>query len=123
MLAHELCQIEQSERDPKTFSWFQGEIERVVADRKHPARPGLVWNNFYFGASRRKSIRVVDWYKSVNSPLALYPELFEEVRKYVFIPKAMEDEFERAATARSEQVARSRASGVDPGGLLGLKPG
>ena len=101
MLEHELRQIQQSERDPKTFPWFQGELEEILTDRKHPARPGLVWNNFYFGSRRRKSIRVVDWYEGVNSPLALYPELFEEVRKYVFLPKAMVDDFKELLRTRA----------------------
>jgi len=29
----------------------------------------------------------------VNSPLTLHPQLFEEVRKYVFLPNAMKKEF------------------------------
>ena len=100
MLERELSRIEDSERYPDRFEWFRGEIERIATSRKHPARPGLIWNNAYFGARKRKTIRVVDWFSSVNSPLALYPELFEEVRKYVFLPKDMVREFNELLARR-----------------------
>jgi HEPN domain-containing protein len=58
-----------------------------VLSRKHSARPAAIWNNLYFGRSRRKTIHLQKGMVAANSPLALYPNIFEEVRKYVYLPK------------------------------------
>jgi hypothetical protein len=94
MLDRELLRIEESEKHPENFQWFQGEIEKIIADPKHPARPDLIRKNFYFAGKVRTKVQIIDWFRSVNSPLALKPDLFAEVRKYVFLPKDMVLEFE-----------------------------
>jgi hypothetical protein len=94
MLESELSRIEGASSDYRKFRWFSGEIEKIIANRKHPARPWLIWKNFYFGLRLRKTIKLADWFRGVNAPLALHNNLFDEVRKYVFLPKSMVDEFE-----------------------------
>ncbi|HEY1758027.1 MAG TPA: HEPN domain-containing protein [Bryobacteraceae bacterium] len=101
MLEHELQRIELSNNDPKGFHWYHGEVETILHSRKHPARAGLIWKNFYFGLRIKKTIRLNDWLRSVNAPLALHPEFFDEIRKYVFLPKAMVREFEELTIRRA----------------------
>lgn len=66
---------------------FPGFLDSVIAKKAHPARQHLVWKNLCFGRSLRKSIRINEVFQSVNSPLALYPEIYDEVSKYVHLPK------------------------------------
>lgn len=74
-----------------------GWLETVMANKKHPAREPLLWNNLYFGSSRRKRIRMIPFWESGNAPLYMDPEILNEVVKYVFLPKtvkkAYQDEF------------------------------
>ena len=83
-LEHELDRIERSNDKPEAFRWFRRELERILENRTHPARPALVWRNFYFAARMRNSIRLSNWHMGVNASLPLNRDLFQEVRKYVF---------------------------------------
>lgn len=60
MLENELKHLESFESCPRQFGLFRGELERIVSTRGHPARPGLIWNNMYFGRSRRKYVNIID---------------------------------------------------------------
>lgn len=87
-LKHELAKNEQAEqRPPQEFSIIGGHLERVLAKRDHPSRSALIWHNIYFGSGRRKTVKHQKMSSSGNSPLALNPELLDEVLKYVFLPK------------------------------------
>jgi HEPN domain-containing protein len=64
-----------------------GFLDNVLSNRRNVARPALVWNNLYFGANARKTLKNLKrTFSSTNSPLALYPEIIDEVRKYVYLP-------------------------------------
>lgn len=71
---------------------IHGWLEDVLQKLDHPARASLVWNNLYFGPSKRKSVRMVPYTESGNAPLYLHPEIIEEVVKYVHIPKSIAKE-------------------------------
>lgn len=73
-----------------------GFLERIIGDRKNPARAALVWQNGFFGLRTRNRVRVGGWARGVNAPLALYPELLAEVAKFVFIPKEVGDYYLKA---------------------------
>jgi len=94
MLDRELKRIELSEDDPGSFVWFNGELEGIIRDRKHPARSALVWKNFCFASRMRAKLPMADWSVSVNSPLALHPEILREIKQYVFLPKDVVVAFE-----------------------------
>lgn len=66
-----------------------GWLESVISNRKHPAREPLLWNNLYFGPSRRKGVRMVPYWEAGNAPLYLYPEILDEVLKYVYLPASV----------------------------------
>lgn len=88
LLEHELKMNERAEnRSPQEFSINGGHLEMVLAKRDHPSRSALIWHNLYFGNSRRKSVKHRGMSSSGNSPLSLHPEILDEVRKYVFLPK------------------------------------
>jgi hypothetical protein len=68
-----------------------GFLDNVLSNRRSVARPALVWNNLYFGANARKSLKnLKQAFSSNNSPLALYPEIIDEVRKYVYLSRRAE---------------------------------
>jgi HEPN domain-containing protein len=65
-----------------------GLLDNILSDRKRLARGALVWNNLYFGANARKSLRNLKrTFSSNNSPLAIYPEIIDELEKYVYLPR------------------------------------
>jgi len=68
-----------------------GYLEEIIDDKNHPARPPLVRGNGFFGPRSRKRVSVGSWTKLVNAPLSLHPEILDEVRKYIFLPKHVID--------------------------------
>jgi hypothetical protein len=93
--------IERAESlPPQRFRIHNGTIERILDDRDHPARAALVWKNVFFGRSLRNSIRMRRHGHSTNAPLALHPEMLDEVLKYVHVPSRVADAFRAAANAK-----------------------
>lgn len=83
----ELKRIQASENFPAhKFHLTNGELERILGDKKHPARAGLIWNNFRFGGRARKTIRIQPHWGSSNSPLSLNPQLLNKLEHLVHIP-------------------------------------
>jgi len=76
-----------------------GWLEQIINDHKHPAREPLIWNNLYFGLSKRKKVWLNGFREFGNAPLGLHPEILHDVVKYVFLPKnvikAWREEFAR----------------------------
>jgi len=64
---------------------MSGWLEGVLKDGTHPARAALVWQNLYFGASRRNRVKLQGYIEAGNSPRYLHPELLDEVLKYVYM--------------------------------------
>ena len=63
-----------------------GVLENIIEKRDHPAREALIWNNLFFGPSRRKRVKMRPDWEAGNSPFFLHPEIIDEVVKYVYIP-------------------------------------
>lgn len=88
MLQTELKEIESSESRPfHKFKLIGGVLEKLLADKKHPARKALVGQNLFFGSRTRKRVKLPQSFHATNSPLSLNPEILEEVLSYVFLPK------------------------------------
>lgn len=86
--------IEAAEgRPPQMFRIPGGRLEEIVRKANHPARPGLIWQNLYFGKAHRSSVGQRRWSRSENSPLLMYPELLKAVLKYVYIPKDVKNAY------------------------------
>ena len=67
-----------------------GWLEKVIADAKHHARDALIWNNLTFGPSRRRSVRLLPYWEAGNAPLYNYPEILDEIVKFVDFPNGVE---------------------------------
>lgn len=88
VLSKELNRIREAKEPYEKGTCISGGfLEKVVETKDHPAREALIWNNLYFGLSRRKSVRMKPDWEAGNSPLVLHPEILDEVEKYVKIPK------------------------------------
>jgi HEPN domain-containing protein len=72
-----------------------GTLEKIMDDPKSPARAPLLWQNGFFGKRARKTVRLRKWFQAQNAPLYLNPQILEEVRKYVFLPKKLEESYMR----------------------------
>jgi HEPN domain-containing protein len=86
----DLIHIQEARNHPPQHyrSLSRGPLEQLIqATADSPARKALVWNNRYFGKAQRKSIKMDGRSESVNSVLALHPEIIDELRKYVYLPK------------------------------------
>ena len=76
----ELEQISRSEKEnPQKFKLLGGALENVVDNKDHPARSALIWQNAFFGSSRRwrREVTVPVYMHSTNAPLTLHPEILE----------------------------------------------
>jgi hypothetical protein len=83
-----------------------GLLEQVLKKSDHPARTALVWKNLYFGGSQRRTVKLHGWIEAGNAPLYLHPEILDDVLKYVFMPKRVEQAW------RQELASRIAAGGA-----------
>lgn len=72
---------------PQGFHIAGGLLESIIEKTDHPARKALIWQNGFFGKSRRTTVQLRSGLQAANSPLTLHPELLDEVLKYVWLPK------------------------------------
>ena len=123
LLTLELDRIHRAKaKDEKGTCVMGGVLEKIVEKKDHPAREALIWNNLFFGPSRRKAVKMRASSEAGNSPFFMHPEIIDEVLKYVFIPKdiadgvrqfAMQKAAEKAKEEREAQRA-ARAAGGPP---------
>lgn len=83
-----------AERAPHKFRSISGELEKIIRNRKDPARKHLLWLNAHFATTTRKRMRVPRYFHATNSPLSLRPHLLKEVQRYVFLPRDVIQAFE-----------------------------
>jgi hypothetical protein len=100
MLPYHLADIERTLKDPRPVLGTSGQIETILSNKKHPARPALVWKNLFFNRHNRKTIKWRSRMHSVNSPLSLHPEILEEVVKYVWLPGEVRRAYEKELSER-----------------------
>lgn len=63
-----------------------GHLESVIDDDKCPAREPLLWQNAFFGRKPRRWVKRKPWLKAKNSPLYLYPQMLDEILRYIYLP-------------------------------------
>lgn len=98
MLKSELKNIERSRNhSPHKFKLNGGLLEKIVDTPSHVSRSALVWQNPCFTKVKRKTVKVPTPLVSVNAPLYLNPQIVDEVRKYVFLPKDVVRAYREAA--------------------------
>lgn len=84
-------------RHPQKFQIMGGRLEAILAKKAHPAREALVWQNGFYGKSNRRTLKIKGGLQGANSPLALRPELLDEVLEYVWLPKDVRDAYRERA--------------------------
>lgn len=90
MLDFEVKLNKDAEKLPyQHFHIVGGELESIIANKKHPAREQLIWKNLFYGSSRRKSLKNVPAHMyAENSPLFLNPDIYKHAEKYIFFTKS-----------------------------------
>lgn len=83
--------LERSEDEPKhRFKLHGGWLESVMDQKKHPSREALLWQNACYGNRSRRTVMVKSHLHAQNPLLYLYPEMLDELQRYVFIPPKLE---------------------------------
>lgn len=116
VLTHELDRVHRAKAKHEKGTCIMGGILEQIAEKKdHPAREALIWNNLFFGPSRRKRVKMRPDWEAGNSPFFMHPEIIDEVIKYVYIPKDIAEgvrQFAKQKAAekvKAEQDARKAA--------------
>ena len=115
-LTHEIDRIHRAkEKHEKGTCISGGILEGIIENVDHPARKSLIWNNLFFGPSRRKAVKMRSDWEAGNSPFFLHPEIIDEVVKYVNIPRDIAEGVRQLAkqiaakSTKSEQDVKNRA--------------
>lgn len=88
LLTHELDRVHRAKEMHEKGTCISGGIlEKIIEKKDHPAREALIWNNLFFGPSRRKTVKMRPDWEAGNAPFFLHPEIIDEVTKYVNIPR------------------------------------
>lgn len=104
MLPGELKAIADSaKKPPQCFSIAGGLLEQILGKSDHSAHAALVRNNGFFGPQEPRVIQVRHTSMATNAPAYLYPEVLDEVMKYIYFPA-------RVAEAFKTQQARGQSS-------------
>lgn len=89
LLRENVLSIEaRSVREPKAGRLPQGVLEKVLGDKRHPARPGLVWRNLRYNSASRQRTRMSSGWKIVHSPLEMCDDaaVVAEAKRWMKLP-------------------------------------
>lgn len=101
-------QLSRSSTMPKhKFRLNGGILEQMLNEKGNPSRSALLWNNFVYGVRSRSKVRAKQHWHVQNPLLYLYPEMLDELLKYVFIPGRLVDGYrEHLAHIKANPEAR-----------------
>jgi len=88
-----LARSEQS--PPQYFRLHLGFLESVLDDRNHPSRAPLIWKNGFFNRGRRRTVSRRHVMHFSNAPLSNFPDMLDELLKYIQIPGRDEREWRK----------------------------
>jgi len=84
------AELARSSAEPRyKFHLHGGLLEKILKDRKHPSRSALQWQNAAYGVRSRATVRAKHHLHAQNPHLYLYPEMLDELLKFVFIPRRL----------------------------------
>lgn len=107
LLTHELDRVHRAKaKHEKGTCVTGGTLEKIVEKKDHPAREALIWNNLFFGPSRRKRVKMRPDWEAGNSPFFLHPEIIDEVVKYVYIPKDIAESVRQFAKQKAAEKTK-----------------
>lgn len=106
MLPFELERIKRAESEPHyKFKLIAGRLEAILSGGDLPEKEALLWQNAEFNENGAGPVRDVrSSFK--NAPLWLYPEILDEVLKYVHLQDSVIKEYK----AYAEQEAAKKKS-------------
>ena len=108
LLTHELDRVHRAKaKQEKGTCVMGGILEKIIEKKDHPAREALIWNNLFFGPSRRKGVKMRPDWEAGNSPFFLHPEIIDEVVKYVYIPKDIVEGVRQFAKQKAAEKAKA----------------
>ena len=87
-----------AKRPPQEFHIMGGALEAILRKQSNPARAPLIWQNGFYGSSRRRRVTVPTHFYSENSPLFLHPQILDHVLEYIYIPKDVVAAYRAAAS-------------------------
>ncbi|CAN5763354.1 hypothetical protein BH11PSE12_BH11PSE12_30870 [soil metagenome] len=85
--------LNSSTRPRHKFRLNDGVLEKMLDEKAHPSRSALLWNNLVYGSRARTSVRARQHLHAQNPLLYIYPEMLEELLKYVLIPDRLADRY------------------------------
>lgn len=87
LLDKALADLALSSVEPRyKFRVHGGFLEEVLAKAKHPSRAALLWQNPVYGIRKRAKIRARDHMAAGHPLLYLYPEMLDQLLKYIALP-------------------------------------
>jgi HEPN domain-containing protein len=91
LLDQALADLAQCSNQPRyKFRLHGGFLEQVLDKAKHPARAALLWQNAMYGVRKRSTVSVKSHFQGGNPILYLYPEMLDELLKFVFVTNVRE---------------------------------
>lgn len=94
MLDDAWVRIERSKTEPRyKFRLDHGLLEKIISTRTHASRAALLWQNPCFSARKRSTVKVRHHMNLQNPHLTHYPQMLDELLKYVFIPPKIADAY------------------------------
>ena len=86
-----LADLANSSAQPRyKFRLHGGFLEEVLGKPKHPSRAALLWQNAVYGVRKRATVRVANHLAGGNTVLYLYPEMLDELLKFISMPGRLE---------------------------------
>lgn len=77
--------FESKIKDVCQITFEAGILEKILRDKKHPARKALIYHNAFFKSRNRSKVSVNHSFKGYNSPFFQRPELVELAKEYIRI--------------------------------------
>lgn len=86
--------LRKSTTEPRyKFRLHNGLLEKIISDRAHPSRAALLWQNPCFTSRKRSIVRAKRHFNAQNPHLINYPQMLDELLKYVSFPKRIEEAY------------------------------
>lgn len=110
--------LDESTSKPRyCFRLHNGLLEKMISEKGHPSRAALLWQNACFSSRNRAYVTVKGHFNAQNPHLTHYPEMLDELLKFVFIP----GDVVAAYRAHLVQMQKSNSSPKKRGAVPAVK--
>jgi hypothetical protein len=90
-----------AEQHPQKFHISGGLLEKILEKKDDPARAALIWQNGFYGGSRRTRVTAKKYFYAENSPLSLHPQILDHVCEFIFLPKEVREAYRNSALTQN----------------------